>query len=452
MLMLCRLVAALLVFATLAGAAPASAQSTPCSGPVDPAQARLDDAGVAAALAGGLELRVVRQCAGFSVVVQAAIDGAAADDYGRQAERAYQVLAQETGARLSPRAVLFVFVNQDGMAQAEHVVGGRNTDVRDPRAGYAWANTIWIDNDQHPAAADRAEAVAHEFSHLFTAVVTHGNKVPTWFNEGLATNSEVALPAELHPVAAEAQAAEYRTFVLDALTDEFPRPLFELDEITNNGDWQDHFADFDEMDLQYGQAYQFVRYTIGDRGRSSAWAVLREVGKGQDFESAFQTIYGRSVEEADAQARAAWQAEAEATPDPLQVTVRVAGGSDVQVNVNASAGLLFSHASGTAKAGSSLAFEVPSDGSLVQKAGGLDLTAETVDEEDVEYGAYVSVSIRRGEELVERVAFERTYGRWAPTARRTITHLTDDRSFERLDGALSDPFPSGDVIVGQYRR
>src|SRR6266540_4341702 len=91
-------------------------------------------------------------------------------------------------------------------------------------------------------------------------------------------------------------------------------------------------------------------------------------------------------------------------------------------------------------------------GSLVQKAGGLDLTAETVDEEDVEYGAYVSVSIRRGEELVERVAFERTYGRWAPTARRTITHLTDDRSFERLDGALSDPFPSGDVIVGQYRR
>src|SRR5436190_1610394 len=111
MLMLCRLTAALLVFGTLAGAAPASAQST-------------------------------------------------------------------------PRAVLFVFVNQDGMAQAEHVVGGRNTDVRDPRAGYAWANTIWIDNDQHPAAADRAQAVAHEFSHLFTAVVTHGNKVPTWFNEG----------------------------------------------------------------------------------------------------------------------------------------------------------------------------------------------------------------------------------------------------------------------------
>src|SRR3982750_2253539 len=111
-------VPALLLLAAMVSAAPVNAQQTqapaPCSAPVDPGQAKQDDAGVAAARSGGLDLHVVLQCAGFSVVVQDGIDDAVGDDYARQAERAYVRLAEETGEKLSPRAVLFAFVNQDG--------------------------------------------------------------------------------------------------------------------------------------------------------------------------------------------------------------------------------------------------------------------------------------------------------------------------------------------------
>jgi hypothetical protein len=183
--------------------------------------------------------RVASRCASYVSALgspwwcRTASGEAVANDYAEQAERASVQPAKETGAVLTPRAVLFAFVNQDGMADAERVIGGRTTDGRDPHAGYAGANTIWLDGEQHPNASDRAQAVGHEFSHLFTPAVVRGKHVPSWFSEGLAVHSEVNLSADLYPAAAELRDGEYRTYVLDAASEEFPRPLFEMSEISN---------------------------------------------------------------------------------------------------------------------------------------------------------------------------------------------------------------------------
>src|SRR5579859_3196571 len=164
-----------------------------CPAPSDPQQAQLDAAGVATAQAGGLALSVAAACQGFSVVVQ---DGVDPTDYVSFAKQAYSRLAAETGETLSPRAVLFVFANQSGRADGERVVAGFASAEREPRAGYAYMNTIWLDNSQHHTTEARSRAVSHEFSHLFAAAVARGYHIPNWFDEGLAVDSEVTLPGD----------------------------------------------------------------------------------------------------------------------------------------------------------------------------------------------------------------------------------------------------------------
>jgi hypothetical protein len=209
------------------------------------------------------------------------------------------------------------------------------------------------------------------------------------------------------------------------------------------------------MNLQYGQAYETVSWAMGTRnGRPSAWSMLHEIGAGVRFDSAFQKTYGVNLEEAEILSRDAWVAEASSEPDPVNVTVRIGPTeSDVEVNVTASAGVLWMHASGSAAAGTAYSFEMQPDGTLVQTSGGLDLVTEALDEDEEEYGAYVSISIRRGDEVIERVALVRNYGRREPSSERVLVKPNGERrGFERLPSALSDPFPSGDAIVATYPR
>ena len=447
--------AAVLVLVVVSlGARPAAAGAR-CPAPDDPRQAELDQAGLAGAQAGGLSLSVVRQCAGFSVIVQDGIDPAAAADYATQAEQVYARLASETGNTLSPRAVLFVFADQAGMAAAERVVGGITRPAGEPRAGYAWMNTIWLDNSQHRSASARAQAVAHEFSHLFAAVAARGEAIPAWFNEGLAVDGEVALPAEAFPAASDALAGSEREAVLDALSGRGPVDLFALAELETGRAWQQHYADAYEQRLEYAQAYQTVRAAMGGRGRAAAWKVLHELGaNGGDFAAAFQAGFAQTVEQVDAAARAAWHAEVEAPPDPLRLEVRIAPGGDpseVRLDVMAFAGQVAWHASGAVMPGSSVALQVQPDGTLTQASGDLFETLETLpfdlSDQERSFDTSLSLGISRADGGVEKVSFVRTYGRWRPVGQRVVIGPHADNRVTSLAGPVSDPFPSGDIIV-----
>ena len=297
-----------------------------CAAPVSAAQDRLDQLGVAAAARGGLDLDITRQCAGFSIVVQRGVERAVAEDYARHAERVVAQLSAESQVSLAPRAVLFVFVDQAGMALAERVVGGMSTETREPRAGDAWLNTIWLDDSQYADSPERLHALAHEFTHLFAAFATRGREVPIWFEEGFAVDSEVALSRATHPLAAEVLAGEERSAVLSAL-DSPRRPLFELAELTSNVEWQARYSSFAAMNLQYAQAYATLRVALGEVERAAAWSVLRAVGSGADFEHAFAAELGESAE-VDARARADWRSEVTREPERLELDVRVAAPSD----------------------------------------------------------------------------------------------------------------------------
>src|SRR5438270_713037 len=99
------LLAVLLSAPMLVDGAAAHAQQSVCAAPLDPRQAQLDASGIATANAGGLNVEVIRQCAGFSVVVQRDVNPELAEAYATAAESAYNRLAAETGRTLSPRAV-----------------------------------------------------------------------------------------------------------------------------------------------------------------------------------------------------------------------------------------------------------------------------------------------------------------------------------------------------------
>jgi len=292
----------------IAAPSSAAAQSAPCLAPVDQEQARLDEAGLANAAANGLDLSIVRQCAGFSIVAQAGVDGAAADEFTTFAEKAYVRLAGETNRTLAPRAVLFLFADQDGMALGEQVIAGIAELNREPIAGYALFNSVWIDVSRMRTSARRAQAAAHEFTHVFAGAVARGRPVPTWFNEGLAVDSEIEIPADDFPAASRARDQDMLDVVLDATAGAFPVPLFALQDLSANRGWNANFSDPDKQDLEYAQAYETLRLAMGSGGRPTAWTVLSKYGEGGDFDQALRSVYGKSSADIDGAARAEWQA------------------------------------------------------------------------------------------------------------------------------------------------
>jgi hypothetical protein len=192
---------------------------------------------------------------------------------------------------------------------------------------------------------------------------------------------------------------------------------------------------------------------MGTRGRAAAWNVLRQMGaRGASFEDAFQTEFGRSVEQVDTAVRAAWQAEIATPPESLKLNVLIApsaDASDVQIDIYAEVGKLASRASGPVLSGATLAIEVRADGTLVTPSGGLSMESHPLDTEEALGGSFVSVHIRRPDGSMETVSLTRSHGRWDSYGGRILADPNADRDlrFMYLDGPVADPFPSGDTIV-----
>jgi hypothetical protein len=412
-----------------------------CPTPNDARQAQLDASGVATAQSAGLALNVAAACQGFSVVVQ---DGVDATDYVTYAEQAYTRLVAETRETLSPRAVLFVFANQSGMADGERVVAGVSSANREPRAGYAYMNTIWLDNSQHRSTEARARAVSHEFSHLFAATVARGKHIPNWFDEGLAVDSEVTLPGDQFAAANLSHAADERTTLLDAVSGQGTADLFALDGLSTGAQWQQHYRQQDEQDLEYAQAYETVQAAIANQGgRAAAWRVLRALGASDDFPSAFQSQLGRSIDEVDAAARADWQAQLDAPPQPLTLTARTTSADGADIDVDALVGSTLTHVTGHVGPNATSQFDVLADGTFTTWGGDFSVDSETVGDGDE---AFIDVTLWRSDGTRESVSMDRSYGVWEPLGPRELSS-SEDAPAQELGGAVGDPFPSGDRIT-----
>jgi hypothetical protein len=98
-----------------------------------------------------------------------------------------------------------------------------------------------------------------------------------------------------------------------------------------------------------------------------------------------------------------------------------------------------------------LTFDVTSAGELVQKSGDLELMSTTVPQTTPALDfAHITVTISRGES-VERVSLTRNHGKWMPIGEgRTLVDYEADDPYTFLPGPMSDPFPSGDVVIARY--
>ena len=439
------------VLAIVAAPSTAHAVAAPgCAPQTDPRQTKLDQDGVAQAQAGGLSLTIVRQCAGFSVVVQDSIDASAASDYASAAEKAYAHLSQETGTALSPRAVVFVFADQSSMALGESVIAGIRNATREPTAGYAWMNTVWMDESAHHNPGARAGAVSHEFSHLFSAATAKGRNIPSWFDEGLAMDSEITFPADTYPEVSRTLADDLRDALLSAASGVGSLDLYPLDELKTNNRWLQHYADPDEQQLEYAQAYATLQTAMSAHGRPAAWSVLQQMGQGVDFESAFARGIGSSVEQVDARARADWAAEVAAAPQTLALKIQI-GGADASLDVLGFMGTQEVRILGQVAAGTTLHLNVGSDDTVSVLGADLETqSAALSEEESVPYTAGVRVRIRRDDGVYESLTYTRSFGRWHSSTHRYLVNPNAEPAYVALDGAMSDAFPSGDRVTSTH--
>ena len=60
------------------------------------------------------------------------------------------------------------------------------------------------------------------------------------------------------------------------------------------------------------------------------------------------------------------------------------------------------------------------------------------------------MSIERGENTLQELALQRSFGRWLPDGPRTVENPSDPDTYQMLDGLLSEPFPSGDRVILRY--
>ena len=127
------------------------------------------------------------------------------------------------------------------------------------------------------------DGMVHEMTHLYVdeAIEGPGVRVPSWLNEGLAMYFESG-PRGRDRILARA-AVGNRLIPLRSMGAVPGRP--------------------DDIRTFYAQSWSIVRYLIDGHGEEGMSDLLAEIGDGAPVEAAVQTVYGKSLEEIDAEWR-----------------------------------------------------------------------------------------------------------------------------------------------------
>lgn len=143
-------------------------------------------------------------------------------------------------------------------------------------------SSIW----QSLAPIERIQTLVHELFHVYQNVMTEESSaiVPLWFTEGVAEAVGYLAAAQLG-VTDQNEFYEMAGYSLS----EFPAP----EPLTELGSGGSMSAD------DYPLAYIAIQYLLGSRGLSvsALGDVYRELASGADFEQAFQTVFGETLDQ-----------------------------------------------------------------------------------------------------------------------------------------------------------
>lgn len=148
-----------------------------------------------------------------------------------------------------------------------------------PPMGVYYASTIQILSPRQwiPENADMREIfinegpMVHEFAHLLVDDLTRGN-YPLWFTEGVALYQEYV-----------------NTGYEWGKELEFEGTPYDIEQLTNN------FHELDEM-LAYKRSFEMMKSMVENNGSEDLNKILRELGKGEEFERAHQKVFNKTVE------------------------------------------------------------------------------------------------------------------------------------------------------------
>lgn len=131
--------------------------------------------------------------------------------------------------------------------------------------------------------ADLSGTLKHELTHLYLRVRVKGGFLPRWLEEGLAMR-EAGEYGLTHRLSLSAVSVRGNLPFFSHLEYSFPK-------------------DEEEARLAYASSFKFVGHLLQEGGEGRMKELLDMVADGHDFHDAFRKLYGRGLEEVEAQWR-----------------------------------------------------------------------------------------------------------------------------------------------------
>jgi hypothetical protein len=225
-----------------------------------------------------------------TVLYESGVDEANVREIGQMFEVGYRVVAEDLGdANRRPR--LYVYLSEQRMYQ--DLIG---------RWGYSeWVRRVHTIPRMHrdyiewipPQHYHDIAFVTHEYSHRIIEQIAGLNSQVNfkWFDEGLAECEGQRALQLWSPTEAAWRKAASRGSVVAALRS---HSLARLGDITTEAQWSAQMEHGGQS--AYAEAWAAMDYLVGQHGIANVKAVLKQVGTGKSFRSAFQDTYGFTIE------------------------------------------------------------------------------------------------------------------------------------------------------------
>lgn len=189
------------------------------------------------------------------------------------AERFYYPVANDFGFAPRGRIPLIIYSSREELNRSF------GWEANESAMGVYWAGTIrllspraWIE-EREPALVKEtfvsSGPMAHELAHLMVDYLTGGN-YPRWFTEGIAQYEEYKLTG----------------FEFVDSAGSLKQPLYSMKSLT------DDFDNLPNQSLAYRESLAAVRYIVYRYGESALLDLIKDLGKGEDFNRALKTVTG----------------------------------------------------------------------------------------------------------------------------------------------------------------
>ncbi len=187
------------------------------------------------------------------------------------AERFYHPVTEDFG--FTPRSRIPIILH----STREEINRSFGWEANESAMGVYWAGTVrvlapeaWIEESEPGRVRDvfvSSGPMAHELTHLMVDYLTGGN-YPRWFTEGVAQYEEYKLTG----------------FEFNDSYGSLRQTLYSMKDLTID------FDDLPNQSLAYRQSFAAVRYIVHHSGEKALFDLIKELGRGSDFNKAMQDV------------------------------------------------------------------------------------------------------------------------------------------------------------------